>query len=357
MNLLERLSKIKFISLHFIFWVFVWLFYVYFYGFKSGNQSYIYLFSGALIPVTMTATYFVIYFLIPRYLLKKKYALFLLYGTYSVVFVSYIIVFIMLGGFVFLTKFEITKIPPLGWSLSYILLSVYLVVIIVSAFKLLKFNYESLEKYKTLENKVLETQLRIKEQELLYLKKQIHPHFLFNTLNTIYGFALRNAVETPEVILKLSNLLDYILYQIDKPKVLLKEEIAHVEEYIELEKIRFQDTLKVSFRSSITSEEIEVAPMLLIPFIENAFKHGSLINGFLTIDVNVFMREDVFCFSIRNTFLKNEDTNDKKGIGLDNFKKRLDLLYFENYSLIIDNENNWFCVELEIHNLTIKNEK
>ena len=357
MNLIDRLSKIKFIPLHFVFWVFVWLFYVYFYGFKSGNQSYIYWFSGALIPITMLATYFVIYFLIPKYLLKKKYVLFLLYGVYSAIFIAYIIIFIMLAGFIFLTKLEVEKIPPLGWELSYILLSVYLVVIIVSAFKLLKYNYESLEKYKTLENKILETQLRVKEQELLYLKKQIHPHFLFNTLNTIYGFSLRNATETPDVILRLSNLLDYILYQVDKPKVFLTEEIAHVEEYIELEKIRFQDSLKVTFKSEIISEEIEVAPMLLIPFIENAFKHGSLINGYLTIDVNIFMKDNVFFFSIRNTFLKNEDAKDKKGIGLDNFKKRLDLLYFENYNLKIENENNWFCVELEIHNLILKDGK
>ena len=90
--------------------------------------------------------------------------------------------------------------------------------------------------------------------DLKLLKMQIHPHFLFNSLNTIYGFALRKAEETPELILKLSNLLDYILYQVNKPKVSLKEEVLHIEEYIELEKIRFQERMEVVFETSEIDE-------------------------------------------------------------------------------------------------------
>jgi len=132
--------------------------------------------------------------------------------------------------------------PPMSQNYIFILILVYLIVGIISFMSLLSHNFKTLSKNKELENKILETQLQLKDQELQYLKKQIHPHFLFNTLNTIYGFALKQSKNTPDIILKLSNLLDYILYQVNKPKVSLKEEILHVKEYIDLEKIRFQDT-------------------------------------------------------------------------------------------------------------------
>ena len=138
---------------------------------------------------------------------------------------------------------------------------------------------------------MLSTQLQFKDQELSYLKKQIHPHFLFNTLNTIYGLALKQSSHTPEVILKLSNLLDYILYQVDRPRVSLKKEIEHIEEYIELEKIRFQDSLQVEWSTDPVDELIEVAPMLLIPLVENAFKHGDLIDGYLKIETSIKLQD------------------------------------------------------------------
>jgi hypothetical protein len=120
-----------------------------------------------------------------------------------------------------------------------------MIVGMVSFVSLLNHNFQTTSKYKELQNKILSTQLKLKEQELHYLKKQIHPHFLFNTLNTVYGLALQQSKYTPDIILKLSNLLDYILYQVDKPMVSLEDEVMHIREYIELEKIRFQDTLKV----------------------------------------------------------------------------------------------------------------
>ena len=104
---------------------------------------------------------------------------------------------------------------------------------------------------------------------------QIHPHFLFNSLNTIYGFALKKSDDAPEMILKLSNLLDYILYQIEKPQVLLTDEINHLMDYVSLEKMRFHDTLDVTFNIENINESTKIAPMLLLPFIENSFKHGT----------------------------------------------------------------------------------
>jgi len=233
----------------------------------------------------------------------------------------------------------------------FVLILVYLIVGIVSFVNLLNHNFKTISENKELQNKILETQLQIKSQELNYLKKQIHPHFLFNTLNTIYGFALKQSKNTPEIILKLSNLLDYILYQVNKPKVSLKEEILHIKEYIDLEKIRFQDTLKVTFEANNIIPEKQVAPMLLIPFVENAFKHGSLIDGFLNVIIQIELNHNRLQFSIKNTILNDETEQGKEGIGLENIKKRLDLLYKNNHELNIENKNNWFVVNLTISNL------
>ncbi|MBK5210048.1 MAG: histidine kinase [Flavobacteriaceae bacterium] len=349
---MNLLNKSKFVVVHLLFWIVVWFFFVYFFSYNSTNSNYITWFSSFLLPVTMLTTYFVVYYLIPKYLLVNKYMLFVLYSFYTLVFSTYLIIITIIGCFIFLSNMQIAQMPPMSRNYIFILILVYLVVGLVSFVSLLNHNFKTISKNKELQNKILETQLQIKNQELYYLKKQIHPHFLFNTLNTIYGFALKQSKDTPEIILKLSNLLDYILYQVNKPKVSLKEEVLHIKEYIELEKIRFQDTLKVDFKSDIISEEIEVAPMLLIPFVENAFKHGSLIDGFLTVEITISLNENQFEFSIKNTVLENDENLNIEGIGLENIKKRLSLLYKNNHQLQIENRDNWFIINLKIINLT-----
>ncbi|MEN8126145.1 MAG: histidine kinase [Bacteroidota bacterium] len=350
---LSQLNKSKFVAFHFLFWVAVWFFFVYFFSYNSNNTNYVTWFSTFLLPITMATTYFVVYYLIPKYLLTKKYKQFTIYSIYTLVFSTYLILVAIFGSFVFLSNMEIQNMPPMSRNYVFVLILVYLVVFIVSFVSLLNNNFKTISKNKELQNKILETQLQIKEQELNYLKKQIHPHFLFNTLNTIYGFALKQSKNTPDIILKLSNLLDYILYQVNKPKVSLKEEVLHIKEYIELEKIRFQDTLKVSFSVNDIPDEKQIAPMLLIPFIENAFKHGSLIDGFLNVDIKVNLIEDQLQFSIKNSILSDDLKHGKAGIGLENIKKRLNLLYNNNHKLEINNSDKWFIVNLTISNLNI----
>jgi len=344
-------NKIRFLLLHSLLWIAVWFFFVYFYSYNSVEKNYAIWFSSFLLPLTAAVTYFVVYFLIPRYLLTKKYFLFGLYSFYTFVASSYLIVLIIYGCLIFLLSFNISIMPPMSKNFVFVLILVFLVVGLVSFVSILNQNFNNISKNKELQNKILETQLKLKEQELHYLKMQIHPHFLFNTLNTIYGFALKQSKQTPEIILMLSNLLDYILYQINKPKVSLKEEVLHIKEYINLEKIRFKDTLKIIFKSNDFSESIQVAPMLLIPFIENAFKHGRLIDGFLQIEIDIHVSNNQLNFSIRNTVLNQETTNKKGGIGLDNIRKRLDINYKEHYSLNIETKNNWYLVNLIINDL------
>jgi LytS/YehU family sensor histidine kinase len=210
----------------------------------------------------------------------------------------------------------------------------------------MKLNIIASKKTKHLETKILETQLKLKEQELNYLKMQIHPHFLFNTLNTMYGFALKKADETPEMILKLSNLLDYLLYQVDKPFVSLTHEINHIEDYISLEKMRFNDTLSINLIKDIHSESIEIAPMLFLPFVENSFKHGKILDGKLAIDISFKCENNSIHFKIKNTHSKTAFI--KSGIGLENIKKRLELLYKNQYDLAINEDDDFFEVQLKL---------
>ncbi|MCG6187069.1 sensor histidine kinase [Maribellus maritimus] len=345
--------KLKTVLFHFLFWISVWFFFYYFFSYNSSDTVYITTFSSCLLPITMMVTYFLVYFLIPKYLLTKRYFLFGLYSFYTLVFSSYIIALVIYGCLIFLLSFNVAVMPPMSKNFFFILVLVFLVSGVVSFITLLNHNFTTLSKNKELQNKILETQLQLKEQELHYLKMQIHPHFLFNTLNTIYGFALKQSLQTPEIILRLSNLLDYILYQVNKPRVILKEEVLHIKEYIELEKIRFKDTLKVIFISDEIDENIQIAPMLLIPFVENAFKHGSLVDGFLHIEINVRVKNNCLNFLVRNTSSEYE-ANQKGGIGLENVRKRLELNYKTNYNLDIARRERWFLAELNISNLNFQ---
>ena len=348
---LSKLNNSRFILIHLLFWIGIWFFFVYFFSYNSNNTNYVTWFSSFLLPVTMITSYFVVYYLIPKFLLTKKYIFFALYSAYTLVFSTYLIIVAILGSFIFLSDMEVKNMPPMSRNYVFILILVYLVVFIVSFISLLNHNFKTQTENKELQNKILETQLQIKSQELNYLKKQIHPHFLFNTLNTIYGFALKQSKDTPDIILKLSNLLDYILYQVNKPQVSLKEEVLHIKEYIDLEKIRFQDTLVVSFKSEDIPDYVQIAPMLLMPFVENAFKHGSLIDGYLKVNIKVHLVKDQLQFEINNTYLNDGVKSNKEGIGLENIKKRLNLLYKNNHELQINNSDNLYIVNLTISNL------
>ena len=341
------LKKIGQGLLHALFWCAVLLFYTYFFGVGSNNFNDTLVFSLFLMPITIATTYVSIYKLIPDYLVTKRYFLFVLYSSYTLIISAYLVMVSIFFSLIYISNFEYNDMNPLTRNILFVMTGIYLVTFIVSAFKLMKLNIKASQKTKTLETKILETQLKLKEQELKYLKMQIHPHFLFNTLNTMYGFALKKADETPKMILKLSNLLDYLLYQADKPFVNLKDEIDHIEDYISLEQMRFSDTLNVEFSKNISLENIEMAPMLLIPFVENSFKHGKIRNGSLDISIYIKANAENITFKIRNSSAK--DVSIKEGIGLENIKKRLDFLYPNQHQLEINNSTNDFEVLLSLN--------
>ncbi|MBD0831749.1 sensor histidine kinase [Aestuariibaculum sediminum] len=342
------LQKLAHFGLHIIFWCAVLLFYTYFFGFNSNDFGYVFSFSSFLMPITIATTYVFIYKLIPDYLVTKHYKRFTLYSFYTIIISNYLIVISVFYGLVYLSNFQYSNMAPISRSLIFVATAVYMVVIIVSAFKLLKLNLSQAKKTKKLETKFLESQLKMKEQELHYLKMQIHPHFLFNTLNTLYGFALKKADEAPEMILKLSNLLDYLLYKVDKPFVLLSDEVNHIQDYLELENMRFNKTLNIDFKVDNVSNELKIAPMLLLPFVENSFKHGAIKSGKLNIKMRLSCKANTLYFYIENSQNKTE-FNKEEGIGLKNIKKRLDLTYKDNYTFNIKNEASVFKVDLIIN--------
>lgn len=345
----QRSTLVRYISvicLNLFFWVAAYFFYNYFLGYGSSNTEYVNLFSANLMPVTILLSYFVVFVLIPKYLLTRRYRLFLLYGVYTFIISFAAIVVSIFYGLIFSSYLKEADSLVLTKSLPLIILGVYFVVLMATLISLFFYNYRSNIKNEDLKNKFLQTQLQLKEQELRFLKMQIHPHFLFNSLNAIYGYALQKKDQTPEMILKLSNLLDYILYQVDKPKVLLSEEIKHIEDYIALEKVRFEDTLDVAFEKQNLDEAISIAPMLLIPFVENSFKHGAIVDGLLKVKIKVDISDGKLIFTITNSM--NSLTNSESGIGLKNIQKRLELLYPKKYDLNLEEKEDQFHVQLSI---------
>ncbi len=334
-------------TLHFLFWIGVYFFLTYFLGYGSDNIAYIDKFTFFLMPITVIISYFFLYFLIPKFLLQKKHWLFVLYTMYTFIISFFFIALSILYGLIFSNDLSLNKPPPITKTLFLIVIGIYFVVLIVIILGLIINNYRAAIKSEDLKNKFLQAQLQLKEQELTFLKMQIHPHFLFNSLNTIYGYALQKEKEAPEMILKLSNLLDYILYQINKPHVLLSDEIDHLYDYINLEKMRFHDTLIVEFNNTVTNLNIQIAPMLLIPFVENAFKHGAIVDKYLKVYINVGYNEDqLLFFSVKNSTKYKPNTD--HGIGLENIRRRLTMLYPKAHDLQIENSNGVFDIMLTI---------
>ncbi|WP_459209264.1 sensor histidine kinase [Aquimarina rhabdastrellae] len=191
-----------------------------------------------------------------------------------------------------------------------------------------------------------------KEAELKLLKGQLNPHFLFNTLNNLYGLSVIKSNNLPSLMLKLSDLLRYSLYETKEALVPLEKEITYLENYIALEKIRLEESTDIQFKNNVDLGGKKIAPMLFIVFVENAFKHlGTVPNQKSSVVVTVEEKENKLIFECINTVgtlaAKDETVaKDASGIGLKNVKKRLQLIYPEKHSLTFNNNKETFGVEL-----------
>lgn len=187
--------------------------------------------------------------------------------------------------------------------------------------------------------------------ELNFLKSQVHPHFLFNTLNNLYALTLIKSEKTPDIVLKLSDLLDYMIYKSNDAFVPLKKELEILEGYIELEKMRYNERLNFKYEVKGDATAHEIAPLILLPFVENCFKHGaSKDRSNPSIHIKLKIESDFLALEVTNSVpvVKNLDETEREGIGLKNVQRRLELIYPERHELLIYPGDTLFKVECKI---------
>jgi len=306
--------------------------------------------SGIFLPLVFF-TYTVIYFALPRFLSRKT------NNAITVILFLLILVPILVAEYFgwYMSAYNNFRAAPgrtmpdhlstLSLTAKFVATNYPVVAGLALIIKLLKRWYL----------KQQETMQVAKEKataELQLLKARIHPHFLFNSLNNIYSFAIESSPKTPEMIQKLSHLLHYMLFECSQEQVELSKEIQMIEDYIELEKIRYGKRLTMHMQIQHNGNNQLVAPLLFIPFIENCFKHGSgkmLANT--EIKLNISVEKDILIFKLVNSkpVLTNDiHENGSHGLGLKNVKKRLELLYADRHDLQIISEPETFTVCLKM---------
>jgi len=328
---------------HLIFWLSYFL--LNFIRWGSYFNDYWYSLKSNLVefPLHIIIVYFNIYYLIPKFILNKKYVYFF---TYFIV--SLAILYIVRTGLNYLLVTEniwpeaegVQKAFTFNHVVAVVLGEIY-VIALASAIELTVDWISEKRRNDELQKQQLKT-------ELNFLKTQIQPHFFFNTLNNLYALTIEKSENAPEVILKLSEIMQYVLYEVKEPKISLLKEIKYIQSYLDLEKLRYGSTTKSQLMINGCIDTVNVPPLLFLPFIENCFKHGTKNNDSTKIKINFEKKEKELLFNVENNFNSNYNIESKHGIGIENVKRRLQLLYNDNFKLntgIIDDK---YIVNLRI---------
>lgn len=338
--------------LHGAFWLSVLLFYTFYFGRNHARYGDSLLFVGLLLPITAGTTYFLTHFLIPRYLLRKRYAAFALtfLGTLIVSIDLELVVVLLLLVWVAVTRRE--PLNPAAYDVYSLVVGMYLVVFLGVALSLLERAYRMQQANQELERRRLETELKLREAELLLLRTQIQPHFLFNTLNSLYALTLERSDRAPDVVLRLSDMLDYVLHRGSSPRVNLEEEVVYLRNYMELERLRYGERVTVSFRTDGPLSAHRVAPLLLIPLVENAFKHGvGRVSGAARIDMTLTVIDGRLAFRVVNRLPERAPhgpDRHRERLGLDNLRRQLRFHYRDWASLDAGPDGDRFVAVLHI---------
>ncbi|PQA53784.1 sensor histidine kinase [Siphonobacter curvatus] len=301
------------------------------------------------ITVTMIASYFVAYLIIPQLLNPDRYymiPLLFLAGSYLISVLSRIAVIYLVEPLIRTPPFKqesigeiMTDIPKL--VMHYFALSFSMAWIFAFA-KLMKDQYIGQKRRLVLEKEKAQA-------ELYALKAQLNPHFLFNTLNNIYSLSLINSPVTSQSIADLSGILDHVLYRCNQPFVPISGEINLIKNYLALEKLRYDERLRINFTHYI-DQDARITPLILLSLVENAFKHGTsddLENP--VIDIALDLSDQIFRFKITNDFVAEPGQTYGDRIGLANIRKQLTLVYKDDHSLLVSAEHNHFDVTLQIN--------
>ena len=279
--------------------------------------------------------YFNAYVLISRLFYKRKYLQYVL-----VLAASFCIIMLLHGALYkpFVSGRSFNFIPSSVHNIIPFLFTIFVSVA-----------YKTVLDRMHLENEANERKQENLKTELSFLRSQISPHFLFNVMNNIAAMVRLKSDELEPTIHKLSSLMQYMLYETDEEKVLLQSEIENLQSYIDLQQQRFSEKLKLQVSLNVKENWHAIEPMLLIPFVENAFKHGTGMVQNPVIEIDLKAENDKLYFIVRNKFIETETTKDKtSGIGLVNVKRRLELLYNNRHHFTINKTDNWFTASLEL---------
>ncbi len=303
-------------------------------------------------PTDILCVYVVLYLLIPRFLLTKKYILF---STLSVIWIAVMVVFIAIP-FQYMGLTEVLDYkaiipdfyPFFKRNIVEIVTLKFMITGIAAAIKISKVWLVSQKRQQKLFTEKLETELKLREAELKFLKSQINPHFLFNALNNLYSLTLTKSDKAPEVVLKISALLDYVLYECNVPLIELERELESIRNYIDLQTIRYGTKTNISFKTSGQTASCRIAPLLILPLVENAFKHGldkTIGSGY--VDIITDVSDNELKVSVKNT-LNGENNHEGEGIGIKNLRKRLELQYPGKFTFELTQTETEFQAYLSI---------
>ncbi len=342
---LEKVYKNKLLQ-HILFWLVSSYIMLHLFADSGQIEKIDYIYTALFQSTLITGVYVNLFLLIPKLLSRKKYFLYIV--SLIIVIAASVEINILffdklvdhiLPGYYFISYYEFADI----------LKFVVVYIAITSLIKLAKSWFVLSETTK----KLTELQKEKAEIELVALKAQVNPHFLFNSLNVLYSLVLKKSDESPDAIIKLSDILRYVIYESGKDFVYLSEEVKLINDYLGLQQFRIDTNSKVEFRTEVKENNLKIAPMLFLPLVENSFKHGIKADTEQTY-VDIYLKADQheILFEIENNKRISEASEKDKhtGIGLSNIKNRLNLLYPDKHLLEINESDSFFHIKLIIRN-------
>lgn len=276
------------------------------------------------------------YWLLPQFFYRKK------YGRYVLALVGVVAVLFFLNWLTFRIILPDSKFQLGPFVLFYFFPCLFM---IAASTAFITFR----DKIKHDKEAAQKETLNLKT-ELSFLRSQVSPHFMFNVLNNMVALARKGSDQLEPSLIKLSSLLRYMLYETDEEKVPLEKEVEYLQSYIDLQNQRFGKKVKTQVSFEGIDGNYFIEPMLLIPFVENAFKHGTGLIEDAAIDIKLNVQNSLLQFLVRNKFVETSEIKDKtSGIGLSNVRRRLNLLYKDQHNLLISKKDGWFAVSLQIN--------
>lgn len=345
-NIAIRSNKMTFrntLVFNFVLWISSFVLFLVVFTEDGQPKTIDYIYSGSFLSTLIVPVLINFYLLIPLFLKKEKYVF------YVITFVLNILIFTQFNIWFF--DHFIDFVFPDYYFISYhsniTLLTIFSVFLIVTTLIKLSVDWFYFNSFENHELKIRNQQI---QTQLSTLRSQINPHFLFNSLNVIYALAIENKTETKDAIVQLSDILRYVIYDSNTKHVALKDEVTLLQNYIEFQQFRHQQTENITFNRTIEDENYPIYPMLLLPLVENSFKYGikgDINNTFIQIDLK--QKDNEFTFDIVNNFAKNLlVTNEHSGLGLENIQKNLELVYPKSHKFKITKAKDTFRVTLKL---------